>query len=296
MNTQQLKTFVQVAENLNFARAAESLNITQSAVSRQIHSLEEELDTKLLHRTTRTVRLTPAGISFLDDAKQILERLKYATAKIQHHTTTAMQVVSIGCGCEAYLDFLYGILDVCLEEMPAFHPFLRIISHRSLLNLFYQGEIDLLVGFQNDVPLKGNVVYEELLHTPLCCVFPRGHAYTGKSEITEQDLLSERLVLCNSSALPSSASEYQNRIAGYLPPESVYFCDNFQAALTLVRTGYGYCILPQCRFPDEHLCYIPLAGTAPLSYGIFYKKGVDNPPLKKFISIAKRRRKEDTLS
>lgn len=291
MNTQQLKTFVQVAENLNFARAAESLNITQSAVSRQIHSLEKELDKKLLHRTTRTVRLTPAGISFLDDAKQILERLKYATAKIQHHTTTAMQVVSIGCGCEAYLDFLYGILDVCLEEMPAFHPFLRIISHRSLLNLFYQGEIDLLVGFQNDVLLKGNVVYEELLHTPLCCVFPRGHAYTGKSEITEQDLLSERLVLCNSSALPSSASEYQNRIAGYLPPESVYFCDNFQAALTLVRTGYGYCILPQCRFPDEHLCYIPLAGTAPLSYGIFYKKGVDNPPLKKFISIAKRRLK-----
>lgn len=296
MNTQQLKTFVQVAENLNFARAAESLNITQSAVSRQIHSLEEELDTKLLHRTTRTVRLTPAGISFLDDAKQILERLKYATAKIQHHTTTAMQVVSIGCGCEAYLDFLYGILDVCLEEMPAFHPFLRIISHRSLLNLFYQGEIDLLIGFQNDVPLKGNVVYEELLHTPLCCVFPRGHAYAGKSEITEQDLLSERLVFCNSYALPSSASEYQNRIAGYLPPESVYFCDNFQAALTLVRTGYGYCILPQCRFPDEHLCYIPLAGTVPLSYGIFYKKGVDNPPLKKFISIAKRRRKEDTLS
>ena len=158
MNTQQLKTFVQVAENLNFARAAESLNITQSAVSRQIHALEEELDTKLLHRTTRTVRLTPAGISFLDDAKQIIERLKYATAKIQHHTAAAMQVVSIGCGSEAHLDFLNGILDSCLKEMPAFHPFLRIISHRSLLNLFYQGELDLLIGFQSDIPLKGNVV------------------------------------------------------------------------------------------------------------------------------------------
>ena len=296
MNTQQLKTFVQVAENLNFARAAESLNITQSAVSRQIHALEEELDTKLLHRTTRTVRLTPAGISFLDDAKQIIERLKYATAKIQHHTAAAMQVVSIGCGSEAHLDFLNGILDSCLKEMPAFHPFLRIISHRSLLNLFYQGELDLLIGFQSDIPLKGNVVYDELLHIPLCCVFPRGHAYAGKNEITEQDLLSERLVFCNSYALPAGALEYQNRITGYLPPESVYFCDNYQAALTLVRTGYGYCILSQSRFPDEQLCYIPLAGTDPLSYGIFYKKGVDNPPLKKFISIAKRSVKEDFLS
>lgn len=58
MNTDQLKSFIQVAENLNFARAAEILNITQSAVSRQIHSLEEELGTRLLHRTTRTVSLT----------------------------------------------------------------------------------------------------------------------------------------------------------------------------------------------------------------------------------------------
>lgn len=60
MNTQQLESFVQVAENLNFARAAEVLNITQSAVSRQINSLEDELGTKLFHRSTRTVSLTPA--------------------------------------------------------------------------------------------------------------------------------------------------------------------------------------------------------------------------------------------
>ena len=72
MNTDQLKSFIQVSENLNFARAAEILNITQSAVSRQIHSLEEELGTKLLHRTTRTVTLTPAGISFLEDAKNVI--------------------------------------------------------------------------------------------------------------------------------------------------------------------------------------------------------------------------------
>ena len=72
MNTDQLKSFIQVAENLNFARAAEILNITQSAVSRQIHSLEDELGTRLLHRTTWTVTLTPAGISFLEDAKNVV--------------------------------------------------------------------------------------------------------------------------------------------------------------------------------------------------------------------------------
>ena len=59
MNTQQLESFIQIAENLNFARAAEILNVTQSAVSSQIKGLEEELNTKLFYRTTRTVLLTP---------------------------------------------------------------------------------------------------------------------------------------------------------------------------------------------------------------------------------------------
>ena len=61
MNTQQLETFVQVAENLNFARAASILHITQPAVTHQIVSLEGELDAKLFIRTTRSVKLTPEG-------------------------------------------------------------------------------------------------------------------------------------------------------------------------------------------------------------------------------------------
>ena len=91
MSTDQLKSFIQVAENLNFARAAEILKITQSAVSRQIHSLEDELGVKLLYRTTRTVTLTPAGISFLEDAKNIMGRLKIAEQKLKRHQSTDMQ-------------------------------------------------------------------------------------------------------------------------------------------------------------------------------------------------------------
>ena len=62
-----MKKQLAVAENLNFARAAEVLKITTSAVSRQIRALEDESDTRLLHRSTRTVTLTPAGIVFLND-------------------------------------------------------------------------------------------------------------------------------------------------------------------------------------------------------------------------------------
>ena len=125
MNTDQLKSFIQVAENLNFARAAEILKITQSAVSRQIHSLEDELGAKLLHRTTRTVTLTPAGISFLEDAKNVMGRLKIAEQKLQRHQSTNLQVLTIGCQSEANLDLLCKILKSCREQLPELYPFLK---------------------------------------------------------------------------------------------------------------------------------------------------------------------------
>lgn len=288
MNTEQLESFIQVAENLNFARAAEILNITQSAVSRQIHALEEELGTKLLHRTTRIVTLTPDGISFLEDAKHVMERLRIATAKMQHQQLSNMQVLSIGCGNEAVLDFLCEILKPCREQIPEFYPFVRIIPYRLLLNLFYQGEIDLLFGFQDDIPLKNELIYKELFKIPLCCVLPITHPYCGEEEIEEMELLKENIVVCNSFAIPSQAAEIQHRISKKLSPEHTYICDNMQVLLTLVRAGYGCSILPKLNSASSEISYVPLKNTKPLSYGIFYKSGSLSELQKKLISIIKK--------
>ena len=160
MNTQQLESFVQVAENLNFARAAEVLNITQSAVSRQIHSLEEELGTKLFLRSTRAVALTPDGLSFLDDAKEILTRLQMATLKMGQHSRLNLEILTIGCINELYLELLSGFLARYREQAPEVHPFLRIVPSRSILNFFFNGEMDLLLGFPDDIPEREGIHYQ----------------------------------------------------------------------------------------------------------------------------------------
>ena len=282
MNTDQLKSFIQVAENLNFARAAEILKITQSAVSRQIHSLEDELGTKLLHRTTRTVTLTPAGISFLEDAKHIMGRLKIA----QQKQSTNLQVLTIGCQSEANLDLLCKILKSCREQIPELYPFTKVIPHRSILNLFYQEELDLLFGFQDDIPIKNDTIYKELFRIPLCCIVPATHPYAVRSELAKEELYLENIVVCNSYAIPSSAAEMQNQISQHILPESTYMCENLQVLLTLVRAGYGCSVLPQMNFVNSDICSIPLKDSEPLSYGLFFKKSSQNPLLKKFISIA----------
>ena len=287
MNIQQLETFISVAENLNFAKAAEQMSITQSAASRQIHALEDELGTKLLYRSTRIVTLTSEGISFLEDAKHIINRLKFAEAKIKHRTNAHLQVLSIGCVNESYFDLLRKILSVCREQIPSFHPVLRIITHPVLLPLFYQGEIEMMFGFRDDIPLHNDIIFRELCRVPLCCVLPDSHPLASEKWIEEKDLLSGKLITCSSSLIPTKAVEFQNQIAQHLSPDSIQICEAFPFILLLIRAGYGYSILPLSHSEDAGLCYIPIKGAEPLSYGMFYKRGSSDPLLKKVIAAAK---------
>lgn len=67
-----LRSFVAVAEELNFTRAAKRLFIAQQALSTQIRQLEDRIGAKLLDRTTRSVSLTAAGEVLLAQARLLL--------------------------------------------------------------------------------------------------------------------------------------------------------------------------------------------------------------------------------
>ncbi len=75
-----LRVFVAVAEEGGFASAARRLRLSAPAVTRAIAALERHLGARLLHRTTRSVRLTDVGERFLADSKRILSELEEAEA------------------------------------------------------------------------------------------------------------------------------------------------------------------------------------------------------------------------
>lgn len=272
MNTQQLECFIQVAEHLNFARAARELHLTQPAVSRQIQSLEEELGTRLFHRTTKSVTLTASGNIFSKDAGGILDKMRSAAAKVHHGYQGSLPVLSIGCYDSVDLTCIPNLLRRLRKVLPNVRPDIHVVPHRYILDQLLGGSLDVMLGFREDMPLVPGISYQELAELACCCVVPAGHPFAEKAEITEEELLTEALIACTAFAIPSSMLHLQERLQSRFAPSSVCFCDRVQVAASLIRAGFGFAILPELKLnPDTSLVSISIVGTTPSSYGLFYR-------------------------
>lgn len=77
---QAMRVFLRVAESGGFASAARALALSPPAVTRAVAALEDTIGTRLLTRTTRSVKLTEAGTRYLEDCRRILGEIEEAEA------------------------------------------------------------------------------------------------------------------------------------------------------------------------------------------------------------------------
>ncbi|MNL20993.1 Glycine cleavage system transcriptional activator [compost metagenome] len=79
--TRALRTFEAAGRHLNFTRAAEEVGLTPAAVSHQIKEIEEQLGVVLFTRTSRSIRLTPAGAVWFEATADALDTLRRAAGR-----------------------------------------------------------------------------------------------------------------------------------------------------------------------------------------------------------------------
>src|SRR5690242_15281386 len=96
INTDLLRTFIEVARVEHLGRAAETLQADQSTVSRKIARLEEEVGVPLFERIGRSIRLTAAGTRFVPRAERLVDDLREAIADAEGTVSEETGEVHIG--------------------------------------------------------------------------------------------------------------------------------------------------------------------------------------------------------
>jgi len=122
MDLHELRIFATVAELASFTRASEQLGLAKARVSTAVQHLEAGLGTRLLQRTTRSVRLTPDGEQFLARCRDLL-----ADAE---HLQSMFQPAASGLRGRLRIDLPNAIArDIVIPRLPQFlaaHPLLEI--------------------------------------------------------------------------------------------------------------------------------------------------------------------------
>ena len=101
-----VREFLAVVEHGGFTAAATSLDVSTSFVSRQVKRLEDRLDTRLLHRTTRAVRLTEMGRVYYERSREILDRLETLEsdmADLQERPKGLVRITAPGLYAQRYV-------------------------------------------------------------------------------------------------------------------------------------------------------------------------------------------------
>src|SRR6185369_13732540 len=144
MELRQLHHFIAVAEELNFTRAADRVHIVQSALSSSIRGLEDELRARLFVRSTRQVRLTPAGRAFLEKAREALRVIDIGRETVADIAGLRRGCLSIGTvhSLPAFLD-LPTLISRYHAVAPGIEVRLRQGDAAGLMERLRSGRLDL---------------------------------------------------------------------------------------------------------------------------------------------------------
>ncbi len=186
MELRQLRYFTAVAEELHFGRAAERLHIGQPAVSQLVRRLERELGVELFDRTSRHVRLTPAGAVLLPEARSVLAAADRARVVLDEHLAARDGSLRVGTstGMGERLD---AVLDVLARQSPGVAVELVYAPTADRLAQVAVGRLDaaFVRGEQGEHPgLRVVPVWRE----PLVAVLPAGHPLAAAGEVEPAEL------------------------------------------------------------------------------------------------------------
>ena len=250
----QLRCFVAVATELHFGRAAVLVNMTQPPLTRQIQLLEHEVGVQLLERAGGTVRLTPAGATFLREAEDILRRAQAATLAARRAVRADAGSVTLGFIAASSFAILPRVLGAIRASLPDVHVVPREMQTVDQLEALAGDRIDL--GIVRPFAPRSFAASTLLLQEPLVLAVPVGHALAQDADAVPLTVLQGQPFI---EFCPSETRYIYELIAGRLraegvAPETMLTLSHTHSILALVpqsaiRLGYANVVFRPLRDP-----------------------------------------------
>ncbi|MCR5176158.1 MAG: LysR family transcriptional regulator [Anaerovibrio sp.] len=296
MNTQQLECFTTLANTLNYAKTAEQLSLSQPAVSRQIQSLEMELNTKLFNRTTRSVSLTQVGFQFLGDAQQMLSLYYHSLEWISTFHKHKRSVLRIGYA-DSHANWLISkILSGLLEENPQIVPELNLDQTDANLQRLSVSQLDLIIGIKDAKFSDDDIIFEPLHNDAFVCVVNKNHPLAKYKKrrpksVSSEDIWPFRQIIDIPPYLLKHVFSRGHHIVPVNDDLDNIICTTTSEAYNLALAGAGFALIPQhLTLPHKELIFLPWKESPHAPMGIYYRKQTaldKKSTIYKFVQIAK---------
>jgi DNA-binding transcriptional LysR family regulator len=243
MDTQALAVLVQAVSAGSISAASRRLGLAPVVASRRLAALERELGVRLLHRTTRSLALTPEGEDFLPYAREILDREAAALAALAPGESGAAGLLRVTAPASLGREVVAPMLPALLTANPQLRVELHLTER--LVDVVGEG-FDLAIRIAD---LRESNLVARRIGTVrrLVCASPaylarRGHPRTA-AELADHDCLT--LIGTTHWAFGASAGAERVRVGGR------FQCDAIDGLHAACREGLGVAMLAGWSAADD---------------------------------------------
>lgn len=243
MDIEQLKIFISVVENGSFTKAAEALYISHSTTSRNVSALEERLNTRLLLRDNRQVRLTEAGSLLYREGKRLLEQIAALKEAVSSAAVTAagsLSLVSVSMN-SAELRAVYG--EFCVKYPGTVLEIYRA-GLSEVISFVEGGREDVGLAFSYAMPEdSGDFCQRSLVRERFYLVCSQEDSLAGRGSIRAAEL-NGRAYLSVGEQRSAFARELEEGLFAHMPDSKTIKVPSLEALFLQVRSGNGVSLVP----------------------------------------------------
>jgi len=286
-----LRYFVAVAEAENVSRAALKLRVSQPPLSRQIRDLEDELGFPLLKRTAKSVSLTQAGRTFLNEARAVLQRVEEGVKKARAVATAGETDLRVGYSPTPFARILPKTLRAFQKAMPKVRVRLHDWSNKDTLDGIRDGrlELGLITAPPKDSSLR-DLRYEELFRQRVCVAVAPQHPFARRNSVPLIEAAAEPLIGLTREDYPNY-HDYLSIIFSKVKqkPRVIEEHDSMSGIMSAVEAGTAVAIGPDFGYSfGNRIKFLHLTPEPkPMSVGVVARKGRLSSAAEKFWQCAK---------